>query len=225
MDTPRNFRSAFNGFNREDVVRYIEFVNAQHTAQVNELNAELEFLRGKLAAPAELDPAIVKRLEDYAEQVSILEARCDTLEQERDAAIAEKEAAAPVQAECKDTELEDKCRELEARCEALTQERDAAIAEKETAAAIQAGAELEAYRRAERTERVARERAEQVYHRVNGVLSDATVKVDEATSQIGGMSEEFLARLDALRAAVDSSRQALNDAARTMYALRPETEE
>lgn len=223
MDTPRNFRSAFNGFNREDVVRYIEYVNAQHAAQINEMNAELEFLRSKLAAPAELDFAIVKRLDDYAEQVSILEARCDTLEQERDAAIAEKEAAA--QAECKDTELEEKCRELEARCEALQQERDAAIAEKETAVAIQAGAELEAYRRAERTERVARERAEQVYHRVNGVLSDATVKVDQATSQIGDMSEEFLARLDALRAAVDSSRQALNDAAQTMYALRPETEE
>ena len=223
MDTPRNFRSAFNGFNREDVVRYIEYVNAQHAAQINEMNAELEFLRSKLAAPAELDFAIVKRLDDYAEQVSILEARCDTLEQERDAAIAEKEAAA--QSECKDTELEEKCRELEARCEALTQERDAAIAEKETVAAIQAGAELEAYRRAERTERVARERAEQVYHRVNGVLSDATVKVDQATSQIGDMSEEFLARLDALRAAVDSSRQALNDAAQTMYALRPETEE
>ena len=223
MDTPRNFRSAFNGFNREDVVRYIEYVNAQHAAQIKEMNAELEFLRSKLAAPAELDFAIVKRLDDYAEQVSILEARCDTLEQERDAAIAEKEAAA--QAECKDTELEKKCRELEARCEALQQERDAAIAEKETAVAIQAGAELEAYRRAERTERVARERAEQVYHRVNGVLSDATVKVDQATSQIGDMSEEFLARLDALRAAVDSSRQALNDAAQTMYALRPETEE
>ena len=223
MDTPRNFRSAFNGFNREDVVRYIEYVNAQHAAQINEMNAELEFLRSKLAAPAELDFAIVKRLDDYAEQVSILEARCDTLEQERDAAIAEKEAAA--QAECKDTELEEKCRELEARCEALQQERDAAIAEKETAVAIQAGAELEAYRRAERTERVARERAEQVYHQVNGVLSDATVKVDQATSQIGDMSEEFLARLDALRAAVDSSRQALNDAAQTMYALRPETEE
>ena len=223
MDTPRNFRSAFNGFNREDVVRYIEYVNAQHAAQINEMNAELEFLRSKLAAPAELDFAIVKRLDDYAEQVSILEARCDTLEQERDAAIAEKEAAA--QAECKDTELEEKCRELEARCEALTQERDAAIAEKETAVAIQAGAELEAYRRAERTERVARERAEQVYHRVNGVLSDATAKVDQATSQIGDMSEEFLARLDALRAAVESSRQALNDAAQTMYALRPETEE
>ncbi len=215
MDTPRNFRSAFNGFNREDVVRYIEYMNQQHTAQINELNAELEFLRSKLAAPAELDPAIAKRLDDYKEQVQILENRCDTLEQERDAA---RNAGT-------DASLEEKCRELEARCEALTLERDAAIAEKEAAAAVQAGAELEAYRRAERTERVARERAEQIYHQVNGVLSDATVKVDEAASQLGDMSEQFLSRLDALRAAVDGSRQALNAAAQTMYALRPETEE
>lgn len=216
MDTPKNFRSAFSGFKREDVVRYIEYMNAQHVAQVNELNAELEFLREKMAAPAQLDPAVAKRLEDYKEQVRILENRCDTLEQERDAAA---------QASTPNAELEAKVQELTARCEALQQERDAAIAEKEAAAVAHVSAELEAYRRAERTERMARERAEQVYHRVNGVLSDATMKVDEATSQIGDMSEEFLARLDALRSAVGNSRQALAEAAETMYALRPEAEE
>ena len=216
MDTPKNFRSAFSGFKREDVVRYIEYMNAQHVAQVNELNAELEFLREKMAAPAQLDPAVAKRLEDYKEQVRILENRCDTLEQERDAAA---------QASTPNAELEAKVQELTARCEALQQERDAAIAEKEAAAVAHVSAELEAYRRAERTERMARERAEQVYHRVNGVLSDATVKVDEATSQIGDMSEEFPARLDALRSAVGNSRQALAEAAETMYALRPEAEE
>ena len=216
MDTPKNFRSAFSGFKREDVVRYIEYMNAQHVAQVNELNAELEFLREKMATPAQLDPAVAKRLEDYKEQVRILENRCDTLEQERDAAA---------QASTPNAELEAKVQELTARCEALQQERDAAIAEKEAAAVAHVSAELEAYRRAERTERMARERAEQVYHRVNGVLSDATVKVDEATSQIGDMSEEFLARLDALRSAVGNSRQALAEAAETMYALRPEAEE
>jgi chromosome segregation ATPase len=215
MDTPKNFRSAFNGFNREDVVRCIEYMNAQHVAQINELNGELEFLRGKLATPAEIDPAIQKRLDDYKEQVRILESRCDTLEQERDAATNTG----------KDTALEAKIRELEARCEALAHERDAAVAAKEAAVAVQACAELEAYRRAERTERVAQERAEKVYHQVNGVLSDATVKVDEAASQIGDMSEQFLARLDALRSAVDSSRQALAEAASTMYALRPQSEE
>lgn len=217
MDTPRNFRAALNGFNREDVVRYIEYMNARHTAQLNELNVELEFLRGKLetAQPAEIDPAVQKRLDDYKEQVRILEGRCDTLEQERDTALA---------AQCGDPALEEKCRELEERCAALEQERDAALAAKETAAVCQMGAELEAYRRAERTERVARERAEQVYHTVNGVLADATVKVDEAAGQINDMSEQFLSRLEALRAAVTESRQALTDAAQTMYAIRPETE-
>ena len=222
MDTPRNFRSAFNGFNREDVVRYIEYMNAQHVAQLHELNIELEFLRGKLAAAVELDPAVQKRLDDYKEQVTILENRCDALEKERDALEKERDAAA--QANCHDTALEEQLRALEARCEALTQECDAAIAEKE-AATVQAGAELEAYRRAERAERVARERAELVYHQVNGVLADATVKVEQAAGQMNEMSEQFLARLDALRSAVDGSRQSLTDAAQTMYALRPQTEE
>lgn len=43
----QTFRSAFNGFNREDVVRYLEYINAQHTAEVNQLRSELEFLRSK----------------------------------------------------------------------------------------------------------------------------------------------------------------------------------
>lgn len=217
MDTPRNFRSALNGFNREDVVRYIEYMNARHTAQVNELNVELEFLRGKLAsvqAAPEVDPAVQKRLDDYKEQVRILESRCDALEQERDAALAAEPEAS--------SDLEAKCRELEAKCAALEQERDAALAAKQTA---DASAELEAYRRAERTERVARERAEQVYHKVNGVLADATVKVDEAAAQIGEMSEQVLARLEALQAAVTGSKQALTAAAETMYAIRPDAEE
>ena len=43
-----NFRSAFNGFRREDVVHYIEYLNAKHTAEVNQLNSEIAFLRQQL---------------------------------------------------------------------------------------------------------------------------------------------------------------------------------
>ena len=39
MSAPQNFRSAFNGFNREDVVRYLEYINTKHTTQVNQLNS------------------------------------------------------------------------------------------------------------------------------------------------------------------------------------------
>ena len=33
MAAPQNFRSAFNGFNREDVVHYLEYLNSKHQNQ------------------------------------------------------------------------------------------------------------------------------------------------------------------------------------------------
>ncbi len=188
MGTPKNFRSAFNGFNREDVVKYIEYTNNAHATRVNELSMEVEFLRGKLAAaqaaPAQ-DPAAAEALSLAQQKIAELEARCAQLEQERDAALS---AGAEIPADC-------------------------------------AAQELEAYRRAERAERVANERAEVIYNRVNGVLSDATVKVENAAAQLGQISEQFLAQLSDLQQAVSGSKQALDDAAATMYALRPTGEE
>ena len=218
MSAPQNFRTSFNGFNREDVVHYIEYINNHHATQLNELNAELEFTRNKLktaqAAPA-VDSEMIDRLNAALLQIKELEGRCAALEQERDAALA---AAGNG--------------DLEARCEALTRERDEALAAAAEAKAAQAAAaqscaaqELEAYRRAEPTERLAKERAEQVYTKVNGTLSDATVKVDEAAAQISEVSDQVLARLTQLQNAVSGSKQALEEAVATMYAIRPTGEE
>ena len=44
----QNFRSALGGFNREDVVRYIEYVNAKHAAQINQFKTELQTLQAEL---------------------------------------------------------------------------------------------------------------------------------------------------------------------------------
>ena len=38
MSELKNFRSAFRGFNRQDVVNYIEYINNTHNAQVEQLN-------------------------------------------------------------------------------------------------------------------------------------------------------------------------------------------
>ena len=70
-------------------------------------------------------------------------------------------------------------------------------------------------------ERVARERAEQVYFQANAALADATVKVDAAALQISQMSEAVLNQLNGLQLAVNNSKQALSDASATMYAIRP----
>ena len=45
MSEPMNFRSAFNGFNREDVVHYIEYLNANHENQIKQLQADLANFR------------------------------------------------------------------------------------------------------------------------------------------------------------------------------------
>jgi len=81
--------------------------------------------------------------------------------------------------------------------------------------------ELAAYRRAERIEREARERADLVYFQANGVLSEATAKVDGIAADITDMADHVMQQLTQLQVAVSSSKQALQDAASIMNAIRP----
>ena len=194
MSAPQNFRSAFNGFNREDVVRYLEYINAKHTAQVNELTNETAHLRQQLdevmasaSSETELN-ALRAELEEAKAVRTALEARCNGLEQELEAALAASKAA-PVQ-------------------EQPTVNTDAL--------------ELETYRRAERIERQARQRAEAIYHRVNGVLADATAKMDSASGDLVSMAEDLLSQTEQLQSAVLAGKQAIQEAVETMYTLRPE---
>jgi len=47
MAAPQNFRSAFNGFNREDVVNYISYMTGKHENQLNQVRTEMENLRNE----------------------------------------------------------------------------------------------------------------------------------------------------------------------------------
>ena len=189
--TEQTFRSAFNGFNREDVVRYLEYINAQHTAELNKLRSEIEFLRSKeVPAPAE----------EVCENSELME-----------------QQAARIR------ELFDRCKAQEETIAELTARLENAQAA-EAAPKSCAEEELEAYRRAERAERVARERADVVYRQANAVLSDATAKVDDAAARISCIADQISGQLSEFQAAVSGSKQALRDAAATMYALRPEAD-
>ena len=192
----QNFRSSLHGFNRQDVANYLEYLNNRHAAQVNQLNTDLEELRRQAQTPA-VDP-----------QRLILEARCRELEQqlrqaqtERDEALSQKEEALQ--------KLEDARRDRE----------DALL--RTSGEKLDANRELEAYRRAERTERVARERAEQVYSETGAVLTQASNRIDSALRQMNGISRQVSTQLDTLQAAISSSRLALQDAADTIEKLKP----
>lgn len=227
MAANQNFRSAFNGFNREDVVHYIEYINAKHTEELNQLRSEIEFLQEKLNTPdqeaAQLLADAESARDDYKQQLEeavsareALEALCTELEAERDSALETAIPSAQVQ------ELEAKILNLQRELTAALEAKAAAEAARSASATqCRVEQELEAYRRAERTERMARERAEQVYRTTNGVLADATLRVDEASAKITEMTDLVMQQLNQLQSAVSGSKQALKDAAATMYAIRP----
>ena len=192
MATFRNFRGALNGFNREDVVSYIEYMNNKHASQVNQLNTEISALRQEvetLQARPVRDPAMEEELE--------------ALRAEREALVAE---AAALREELAATRAE------------LEESRAAANRPK-------TDGELEAYRRAERAERIAAERVAQLYDQANGVLADATARTDDLTTRFCGVSDRIFADMNELQVLLAQGRNSLKDAATAMYTIRPATPE
>ena len=97
MSTPQNFRSAFNGFNREDVVHYLEYINTKHNNQISQLTSENQELRAALSQkPAEDQTELVESLNvqcaDLTAQLETEKARCAELTAQLEALQAEKDA-------------------------------------------------------------------------------------------------------------------------------------
>lgn len=210
MSENLNFRSAFNGFHREDVVRYIEYLNATHAAEVNQLKTQLEQLSTANAVPADVAElqeqlAAAQEINDQLQaQIAELEERCGIMGEQ-----AAEEGIAP-----------ETCAQDE-RIAELERQLEEAKAANSAASQYHFTQELEAYRRAERAEREAKERAELVYRQANGALADATVKVDEAFAQIGDLADKVNEQLSQLQQAVTVSRQALSDATASLYNIAP----
>ena len=173
MSELKNFRSAFRGFNRQDVVNYIEYINNTHNAQVEQLNNQLQ---AALAQPS--DEELKARLEAAEARIAELEA---TLA-EQDRAVLSDGASCTEQ-------------------------------------------ELEAYRRAERVERMAKERAEQIYAQANGVLADATLKADSASAHIGAIADQVSNQLKEYQDSVLETKATFQEAVATLYAIKPQAEE
>ena len=210
MAVQMNFRSALNGFNRDDVVHYIEYLNTKHMAEINQLKSEMEFLRNKPAAEPEV------KTDEVVEQQA---ARIRELFDENKKLKEQSQGSEKLQEQLGDTKkLDDLAEENRKLREQLAE----AQAQKERAVFSRKEEELEAYRRAERAERMAQERAEQLYRQTNGVLADAMSRVDETADHIDQITAQVLAQLNELQAAVSGSKQVLRDAAATINGIRPE---
>ncbi len=186
MPAPQNFRNAFNGFHREDVVRYLEYINTKHTALVNQLTSEAQQLRELL---------------DNQPSADSLEETVAALTQERDDLLAQVAA-------------------LTARCEELEQQLTEPV-ETPPAPTGDVSQELEAYRRAERTERVARDRAARLYGRMDTALAEVTAQAETVSAQVVAAADQVMVQVSQLQTAVVTGKQALQEAAAQMQTIRP----
>lgn len=157
----QNFRTALGGFNRQDVANYIEYMNHQHTAEIAQLNTQLQNA-----------------------QEALKDAQPSVLKEKLDEALARNA-------------------ELEARIAAM--ESNASPSE----------IELETYRRAERVERMAQERATKIHDQANAALADATVKVEAAAKDMDTVAAQLSQQLQ-------SAQQQIQEAVTALYAIRPE---
>ena len=172
MSTFQNFRSAFHGFNREDVVHYMEYMNNKHASQVNQLKTDLQALQ------SELDAATAKNEADLAAKLEAAEAEIASLRAQL--------AAAP---------------------QVVTQPAPSG--------------ELEAYRRAERAERVAGERVSQMYQQANGALAEAATRADESAASITEIADRISGQIAELNTALFQSKNAMKSASAALYAITP----
>lgn len=173
----QNFRSALHGFNREDVVHYIEYLNNVHNSKVGQLNTEIQTLRKEVDDLRKVEPA------------PDLTAELET-------------------ANCRIAELEAALEEANRRAQQLENRP-------------QTDSELEAYRRAERAERIAQERVNQLYQQANGILADATARTDDAAAGIAALADSISAQLTQLQTALAGGKNAMRDTAAALYAVRP----
>ena len=195
-----NFRSAIGGFNKEDVVRYMEFINNKHANHINQMKTDMAELESQLQQ--------LRRREGLEEVLADLRQQYALVEAERNDALAALESAQ----QAHDAEVA----ALKAQLAEVTARQLEVINRNEE--------ELEAYRRAEQTERQARQRAEQLCAQAQGILADAGVKADESAQRIGAMADQAAAQLSALQQAVISSKSALQEAALSLYAIAPKAE-
>lgn len=166
----QNFRTAFRGFNRKDVVDYIAYMNNTHNSQIEQLNNQLS---AALARPS--DAELQARLEEAESRIQELEKA-----------------------------LEGK--EIPSEGSSCTQQ------------------ELEAYRRAEKVERQANERAKFIYEKAHAVLADATAQAESASAHIGAVADQVTEQLKEYQQSVQGTKETFQQAVAALHELRPEEE-
>ncbi len=201
MAETTQFRAALHGYNREDVVAFIDRMSREHEEALrrmqeknDQLRAQLEEANEALAAAGENEET-EKALSDAQTLITDLRNQNGALEdriRELEEALEESKAAT---------------QETETVPMPITQELSEPIPPVEEVLPVQVAPakdytelELAAYRRAELTERLARERSGDVYRQVQSVFNQANEKLDAGKADLEQLSRTLTADVNEMLA-------------------------
>lgn len=209
----KNFRTALHGFNREDVVAYLESLTLEHEKERRSLQD------ANLRLSAKLDEAAAAL--EAAQESPALQEALDKATADLSAANEQLSAA-----KAENASLVAKNRALEAELDQLREQKSVAatlsapippvseVLPVQSPQKDYSELELAAYRRAEVTERLARERSTEVYRQVRAVFTNAAARIETGKSDLDQLTRtlqldvnQMLQLLSTIRASYTEAEQ------------------
>ena len=226
MASPQNFRSSFNGFNREDVVNYISYMSNKHEMELNQLRQEADSMRQELEQLRGMGDEAQLQQENQS-----LRRQLEELQQEKEELMRKNEALRHKFTQLLETRKAEQEQEQEQEqqeqlppAEPQPTVQDRSPEEPVRADPYDCTEELNAYRRAESTERRARERAARMYEQANGILADASKGLEQSGGNLLELSRQVQLDLEEFQQAIAASGQILSDTMTALAAVRPDEE-
>ena len=188
-DQVTQFRAALHGYNREDVVAFIDRMTREHEDAMrllqeknDQLRAELEDANEALAAVGD-NSENEKALSDAQALIADLRTRNEALEERVNA--LEEELKEPCSEQTEDSTVPMSiAQDLTDPIPPVAEVLPVSVAPSKDYTEL----ELAAYRRAELAERLARERANDVYRQVQSVFNQANERLDTGRADLEQLS-------------------------------------
>lgn len=189
MPEQTQFRTALHGYNREDVVGFIDRMSREHENAMRVLQEKNEMLRAELnetkeaLAAAGENAETEKALSDAQTLIADLRSRNEELEN-RMAAMQEELELARTKPDTETVPMPI-TQDLEDPIPPVAEVLPVEVAPSKDYTEL----ELAAYRRAELAERLARERAGDVYRQVQSVFNQANERLDTGKADLAQLSQ------------------------------------
>ena len=201
------FRTAVSGFNRTDVVNYIESTSIEHQKALRKLTDERDKLAAENARLQTEQAELQKQLEQAQADNDALSGQVNALAQEG-AELAEQLKQSE---EARQELLTRPAPQPEEPAEPALQPEEAEEPEAEQEPSL-TEKELTAYRRAEQTERNAAVRARRIYAQLSNLCEDARTRYMDSGEEIAALAADLSTGLSRLQDAFAEVQVIFDDA-------------